>query len=333
MGILIILVSTALSFIMTKYIEEPIRNSANDKFSFKRLAIMGSINLALIGALVLGINLEQKKLSAMVADDDYPGVMAVYDGVDVPDKEAIPDLSQVNADLPQSNIDGYNQTENESDLKIGEYGKTEDYDATIALIGSSTTAHWYGALIEATRDHNFRILNITRDITRFSTIYSKKDLRGIWNQNVLDYLKDAEVDLVISQSTSSNAEDDKESRGMLNQLQYVENEYDVDVLALRDVPRFGFNTLESLEIEGVDETSKKMNKVNVLKDESIWKDFVDTNSSIYKLDLSEYFKVNGNYEPIIGNIVVSRDGSHITDSISKSFGPILEEEIVEILTN
>src|SRR5690625_2575759 len=50
-GIMIILVSIILSFFMTQLIEDPIRTSNNDKFSFKRLAIMGSINLALIGAL------------------------------------------------------------------------------------------------------------------------------------------------------------------------------------------------------------------------------------------------------------------------------------------
>src|SRR5690625_6451709 len=88
---MIILVSIILSFFMTQLIEEPIRTSNNDKFSFKRLAIMGSINLALIGALFIGMNLEQKHLEEKIIDKDYPGVMAFYDSVEVPKKKMIPD--------------------------------------------------------------------------------------------------------------------------------------------------------------------------------------------------------------------------------------------------
>src|SRR5699024_5368865 len=125
-GILIIAVSILLSFVMTKLIEEPIRKTTNDKFAFKRLAIMGAINLVLIGTFMAGNILEQKKLRDMVADENYPGAMAIHDHIDVPDKEPIPDLSQVFDDLPQAHLDGSNQGLKESDLKIGEYGATEN---------------------------------------------------------------------------------------------------------------------------------------------------------------------------------------------------------------
>src|SRR5699024_1233959 len=184
MGTFIILVSIVLSFFMTQLIEDPIRTSNNDKFAFKRLGIMGSINLTLIIALFIGLTIDQKQLNQKVADADYPGVMAVHDSIDVPEKEAIPDLSQVFDDLPQAHKDGNKQKLKENDLKVGEYGETENYDATIALIGSSHSEHWQGALLEAIKDQNIRLLNITRSGTRFSIGYQEDDLKGIWNQHV-----------------------------------------------------------------------------------------------------------------------------------------------------
>src|SRR5699024_9559725 len=76
MGTFIILVSIVLSFFMTQLIEDPIRTSNNGKFAFKRLGIMGSINLTLIIALFIGLTIDQKQLNQKVADADYPGVMA-----------------------------------------------------------------------------------------------------------------------------------------------------------------------------------------------------------------------------------------------------------------
>ncbi len=40
-------------FLMTRYIEEPIRSSKDNKFSFKRLEIMGSVNVLLIASLLI----------------------------------------------------------------------------------------------------------------------------------------------------------------------------------------------------------------------------------------------------------------------------------------
>src|SRR5690625_1921341 len=330
-GIMIILVSIILSFFMTQLIEDPIRTSNNDKFSFKRLAIMGSINLALIGALFIGMNLEQKKLNSMVTDEDYPGVMAVNDDINVPDKEPLPELSQAFDDLPLAHRDGSNQGLNDSDLIVGEYGETEDYEATIALVGSSHSEHWQGALLEATKNHDFRVLNMTRSGTRFSTGYDDNELQGIWNQNVLDYLADSDVDLVISQSTASDTDVDKIQQQMVDQLEYVKENFDIDVLALRDVPRYSFNVLESLESYGVNETVKKMNKENNQKDTKFWNNVVEENNDLYSADFTEYFIVEDKFEPIIGNIVIYRDNRHLTNSISKSFGPILEQEIIDIL--
>jgi len=329
-GALIIISSITLSFLMTRYIEKPIRSSANNK-SFKRLGILGSVNVLLIGSLLTGVYIEQNKLEKEISSENYPGALAVKNPNDVPDQKPIPAFSKVFNDLPQAHLDGSNQGVKDSDLKIGEYGKTENYDATIAVVGSSHSEHWLGAVLQATKDSNYRVLSLTRSGTRFSTGYSDDEVKGIWVNNVLDYLKDADVDLIVSQATASDTPNHRIQQQMVDQLQYVKDEYGIEVLAIRDDPRYSFNVLESLETAGLEETAKKMNSEDNQKDESFWRKFENENKSLHKIDLTNYFKVNGKFQPIIGNVVIYRDNRHLTNTYSESFGPIFEEKINEIL--
>ncbi|WP_286229708.1 acyltransferase family protein [Neobacillus mesonae] len=330
-GTFIIISSIILSFLMTRYIEEPIRSSVNNKFAFKRLGIIGSVNVLLIGILLIGGYIGQSKLEKNITHKNYPGAVAVKNPNAIPDQEPIPAFSEVFNDLPQAHLDGSNQGLKESDIKIGEYGKIENYDATIALIGSSHSEHWLGAILQATKDTNYRVLSITRSGTRFSTGYTDDDLKGIWNKNVLEYLKHADVDLVVSHATASDTYKHKIHQQMVDQLQYVKDEYGIEVLAIRDDPRYSFNVLESLETNGLEETAKKMNSEENQKDESFWRQFEKGNKSLHKIDLTDYFRVNGKFHPVIGNIIIYRDNRHLTNTYSKSFGPIFEVKIKEIL--
>src|SRR5699024_11623401 len=75
-GSLIIIASIILSFLMTKFIEEPIRNSKNNRRSFKRLGVMLAINILFIAGLlgsyvILTINYQRQ-----VAVVYYPKVLA-----------------------------------------------------------------------------------------------------------------------------------------------------------------------------------------------------------------------------------------------------------------
>src|SRR5699024_1336065 len=183
-GSIIILISIILSFITTRFIEKPIRNSSSNSFSFKRLGVMGAANILIIGMLLFNIFIEQHNLEQQISDINYPGALAATTEVEGSEKEPIPPFSEVFDDLPEAHLDGSNQGLKKSDLKIGEYGETEDYDATIALIGSSHSEHWQGALLKAIEGSDYRLLNITRSGTRLSTGYDDDDLKGIWNNNV-----------------------------------------------------------------------------------------------------------------------------------------------------
>lgn len=333
-GLLIIILSVLLSAWMTRFIEKPIRHSKNDKLSFKRIGVLGSANLLLICLLLGATYFEQYKIEQKLTDKNYPGAMAVSSHIDTPNEEAIPTYSEVFDDLPIAHLDGSNQGLKKSDLKIGEYGETENYDVTIAVIGSSHSEQWLGAVLEATKAHKYRVLNITRSGTRLSTGYEDEKLKKEWVNNVLDYLEDADIDLIISQATVAHSPTKEVHQEITDQLEHIKNDLDIDVLALRDNPRYEFNVLESLETKGLEETTRQMNEEkNRQNDEAYWEEFIEKENSIYKLDLTDYFKVNDQFLPVIGNIRIYRDSNHMTNTYSESFGPIFEEEIIDIIEN
>lgn len=331
-GVGIILLSFILSYFMTEYIEKPIRQIDNPKKSFKRLAFMAGTTVILIISFFSVNTIGDYLHAKSIVDSDYPGAMAKEENIDVPDQEPIPALKDVFDDLPISHLDETNQGLKEADLKIGYYGETENYSRTIAVVGSSHSQHWLEAVLEATKDTDYRVLGITRSGTRFSSGYDDDDLKGQWVNEATEYLRDHadDIDLVISHATAANTDEDMVHQWMIDKLEEV-HDFGINVLAIRDNPRYDFNVLEALEIEGEEQTIQLMNATDNQKDEKFWDEFIKKNTSLYTLDLTDYFKGDDEFRPIIGNIVVYRDERHMTRTFSKSFGPIFYREFEKIL--
>ncbi|UQW97788.1 acyltransferase [Rummeliibacillus sp. G93] len=331
-GILIIALSIVLSFITTKYIEAPIRNAKSNKVAFKKIGLIALVNILLIAGLYTQNAYLKTADNKELASKDYPGALAVKMKGQLKEMDPKPGFANVFDDLPQSHLDDTNQGLKKSDLKIGTYGKKKDYKATIALVGSSHSEHWLGAVIEAAKENDYRVINITRSGTRFSTGYEDNTLKGQWVKNLENYLKKSDdIDLVLSHVTAADTTKDRIQQQMVDELMKVKNEYGINVLAIRDIPRYEFNVSEELEKSGEKETIKMMNKANNQKDESYWKKLLENEKNLATFDPTEYFKIDGEYRPIIGNIVIYRDMDHMTNTYSKTFGPILSEMIKNIV--
>ncbi len=332
-GLLIILLSIALSFVTTKYIETPIRKAKFNKLAFKRIGYIALVNILLITGLVSHnqyVKIQDKKA---VANKDYPGALSInLDKDKIKENKPKPEFANVFDDLPQSHLDNSNQSMSKSEVKVGKYGKKKDYKATIALVGSSHSEHWLGAVIKAAEENDYRVINITRSGTRFSTGYKKNTLQDDWVKNVENYLEKADdIDLVLSHVTASDTESEKIQQQMVDQLLKVKNNYGIEVMAIRDIPRYDFNVSEELEKHGEKDTIERMNKGNRQLDEAFWEQISNEEKDLPQFDPSEYFKVNGKYRPIIGNIVVYRDMDHMTNTYSETFGPILGDEIKKVV--
>ncbi len=180
---------------------------------------------------------------------------------------------------------------------------------------------------------DYRVLNITRSGTRFSNKYEANDQKLEWINGVVAYLQKEDIDLVILHGTTSDSRSEGIQNGLVQQAELLTNLYGIQVLALRDNPRYTFNVLETLETEGYDSTVEKMNNEENQLDAAYWEQLKQSNTPLHLVDFSKYFKIDGEFRPIIGNVVVYRDYDHITNTFAESFAPMLKKEITAILEN
>lgn len=331
-GVSIIIASIILALLMSIFIETPFKNM---EISIKPLKYIGYgilINLFLLISLFTVYNITTPNIEDLINDPDYPGASALFYDVDIPDVDPIPTPEVAMSDLAESYDDKMNQSKNVGSLKIGKYGKLENNQFTIALVGSSHSAHWLGALQSFAEEESIKILNIVQVGSRFSST-NTSDTTVAWNNNAMNYLDENknEIDLVVATADIGSIDYPLPPEGMAKQLNTIGDNIKLPVMALRGTQRFGFNIPEYIDQHGYDATKEKMNAVEPVSESMPW-DLIEYKSPlVFPVDYNSYFKVEGEYEPIIGNVLAYFDGSHITNTYSKTMGPILREDVMELL--
>src|SRR5699024_5669653 len=158
-GSAIIISSFVLSWLMTEFIEYPVKSMQLGK---KPIAVLGS-GLILTLSVLFGLYFyHQSTITDIDGEyiiEGYPGALVIHEEIRVDRKDFIPDFAQAKNNLADSYADQYVVSKNSGAPRIGEYGITESYDHTVALVGSSYSAHWLGALQQFAEEENIRILN------------------------------------------------------------------------------------------------------------------------------------------------------------------------------
>jgi len=332
-GLSIIIVSFVLSWLMTEFIETPIRSMDLGKKSITVLSSGLIFTLLLIVGLYFSHQSTITDIDGEHIIDGHPGALVIADDVRVEQKEFIPSFAQAKENLADIYDDGYVSARSSEKLRIGEYGVLEDFDYTIALVGSSYSAHWLGALQQFAEEENIRILTMIQVSSRFSTEHEAGTPQRIWNDKAISYLHEnkQDIDLVVSTSDIGVAELPEPPEGMAEQLNIIGDEVGLPVMAIRGNQRFGFNIVEHLEQYGYESTKEEMMNVEPISNTHPW-DLVEYKSSnIHPVDYTEYFKVNGEYEPVIGNVLIYYDGGHINNTYSRTLGPVLQEDVMHII--
>ncbi len=329
-GICIILLSWLLSYLMTRYIEKPIRTNQNDKKSFKKMGVGLAVNICVLAVLYVIILNSPFDKEKEVLSKTYPGAMAIDKKMQGNNEsEHIPNFSDIRDETPDSSKDKVHQAIGKSKVLVGEYGEKENYDKTIALVGSSHAEHWLGALQQAAKEKNYRVLNMTKSGCVLTTNDADKDCTE-WNKNLIKEIEKQDIDLVV---TTADVSSDINGKVDPLQIEQFNNITDTKkpILAIRDNPRYEFNVPETLEKVGEKETIKKMNAKNRLPKTSKWDQLKEKPKNTEYVDYTKYFKKNGQFVPVIGNVVVYMDKGHMTNTYSKTFGPIIQEDIEKYL--
>lgn len=336
-GFGIILFSALLSYLSTKVIETPIRKGrmfqTNGKTALITVSLMVPV-LVLTSGWAYSINQKQETVDVSSEQPDYPGAMALEqssnDFGNDPDVDITPTPLQSRDDLPEVYDNGCHQELGESEVLECEFGETDDPIYTIALAGGSHSAHWLPALKEVAENENIQIVNYTKSGCRFSADDTEEDDCVEWNDELLDTIIQREPDLVFT--TADVASQEEVPSGFIEQWEAL-NEANIDVFAIRDNPRLGFDAAACVAESGGNSDACSQNRGDVLPTESAWDKIDDPPENVHYADLSDAFCTDDTCPSVIGNVLVYRDNGHLTTVYSKTLAPMLKEKLMPKLMN
>ncbi|WP_198663355.1 acyltransferase family protein [Jiangella endophytica] len=357
-GLLIVAFSFLPAWLAYKFVENPLRH-ARSMVRSPRFALSMGANLTLAGiAAGLALALSMPQVSAPPANAQAAPGAAVLDAADPrsdPDGEPVdeadwitPDPLSAPEDVPPAYDEGCQVSIESAEVVACEYGDP-DGDVTIALVGDSKALQWITALDTVGQQNGWRIVTYTKSTCSFTTATlstSREVFQSCtdWNEAVTDQLRDDPPDLVLTSQGRNRALSDPDDPGkgetvgpMVDGLkerwgQLVDAGIAVAVLA--DTPQPG-SDVYSCVAENPDQlTECAFDRGPAIEDSA-----AETQSRAVEefgeaswINLNNYICPADSCAPVIGNVLIYRQGSHLTVTYVNTLAPRLEaalEEIVE----
>ncbi|WP_304450894.1 acyltransferase family protein [Nocardiopsis sp. YSL2] len=271
---------------------------------------------------------ERARWADLLADgSSYPGAAA---GPGVPELPVYPPLAWAAEDAPVTYDDGCNQTTAGTEVITCVYG-SDDPVRTVALVGGSHAAHWFPALEEIADARGWRLVNIVKGACLFtdapqSYLGEPYTACAEWNRGVMAELRELRPDTVFTTGTTSSLDrsagfgEEQVVDGYVDRWRELDD-LGIDVVAVRDTPRFGFDVPGCLAASGPGECTVQpegsLAPVSPLGG-------LDLPPNVTVLDLTDLFCGPDVCRPVIGNVLVYWDDSHIGATFMRTLAPELE---------
>lgn len=357
-GAVILLVSGALAWLTTRYVEEPLRYRARAEKPVVTVAlrvrlrrptiVLGSI-VTLLGVALTATSFtwrehmtvqraNGKELSGL-SSRDYPGARALINHARVPKLPMRPTVLEAKDDIPVSTNDHCISDFDETNVINCTYGD-ESSSKTIALAGGSHAEHWITALDLLGRMHGFKVVTYLKmgcPLTTEETPLVMGDNRPYpkcreWNETVMPKLIADRPDYVFTTSTrpwNIKPGDVMPSYylGIWEQL----SDAGIPILAMRDTPwivRDGepFFPVDCLA-SGGDATNCGIERSEVLSEHNPTLDYVAQFPLMKPLDMSDAVCREDYCRAVEGNVLIYHDSHHFTTTYMRTMTNELGRQI------
>ena len=352
-GLLLAAISVIPAYLTYRLIENPFRHSAALSRS-PRLALSIGANATMIGVLA-GTMVVLAVPTAAAPAGPSPGAAVLEPrtgsgtgaakGAPVDKVEWItPDPLQATKDVPELYADGCQVSEASSDPKACVYGNP-DGNTTVALVGDSKIAQWLPAFQELAKTNDWKIVTQTKSACPLST--APITLNGEvyqscadWNSNLLAALTGPDKpDYVITSQVRSIA---LKPAGLSGHAAGVDamvagmhaswttlTDAGVKVIVLGDTPQTGMSVYEC-----VSENTDHLTRCTYDRARGVTRSALPTQQAavagmpeVKLVDLTRSICPTPKCAPVIGNVLVYRQGSHLTATYIKTLAPKLGEEL------
>lgn len=236
-------------------------------------------------------------------------------------------------------------TEQGTEVRSCDYG-AEDSGTTIALVGDSKALQWVSALDALGREHDWHVVTMTRSTCAWADAYVSSDQKPDtecheWGTRAKEEVLELGPDLVVTSlghnmaATSPTATTFSAS-GLVDGLVSRWDELadaGIPVAALTDTPTVdrGGNVPECVAKHRDDTDACILDSAEGMGTPAM-RAAAERARAATLVDLTDVVCPGGTCRPVFGNVLVQRDGSHLTDTFVRAAAPALEAPLRDLVT-
>ncbi|QTX05250.1 acyltransferase family protein [Agromyces archimandritae] len=296
------------------------------------LAPIGAIAVIVIAAGA-AVAYESRDRPVIAADVQHPGALALA-GADAPDGvDAVPALDAAFQDLPGlyslGCVQNYRDQPEYSEVLVCDTTGDVDGSIEVVLTGGSHAQQWYDAVEQIASENGWRLTVIDKDGCRLTfEADTANQSCAEWGAAAIQIIGDLKPDAVITVSTRTDHHSAAETVSEKEVASWARLTAEgIQVIGIRDTPRFPWRIPECLEKHGDDPESCGRDRAEVFAATSPVQDAAGVPGSMAQLDLSDGFCSETRCEAVVGNTVAYRDDDHMTATYSRTLVPLLEEQL------
>ncbi|WP_315913038.1 acyltransferase family protein [Arthrobacter sp. lap29] len=332
-GLVIVLVSILAAWALTKWIDTPLRRNKWIEQN-RRRALTLIVACATLVALPLAgwqvhINNANNALLAS-ASTNNPGAASLWPGyVDKadPGAEVLPSFSAVDADWPQFPEPCKSDS---AELTNRCSNGTTNASKSVVVLGSSHAHVLNTPILAMAAKNNWSVTSISKGYCPLGTDTSAGISQSCadFNKATMGEVLEMKPDLVVTTSSRTDAAPGVAERLDPSWVEEVKvlNTAGIKVLAIRDTPRFTQSVPACLERNTADSAACGVPRADLFAatslTDSVAKDLPDTTF----IDMTDNFCNESSCPAVIGNVIVYKDGNHVTATYMKTLEPVFERD-------
>ncbi|MFC7850082.1 acyltransferase family protein [Arthrobacter sp. NPDC057388] len=337
-GLVIVGCSVVLAVLTTRFVEKPLREWHWPQLRAWRTAVV----IVACGALLAGpVALWQTKLTAEEAAaaaqprELTPGAAALAPenaGKPTPEATVIPAPAAMKNEW--ADIDGLCTDGNvPSDPLLNgclQNSKPDKVTKRIVVLGDSHAQQYMAALGPIARDHGWEVVTLLKGNCRFGAESPERDADcNAFNKASAAYVMEHKPDAVftVASLTHKEAPFETEVPGYLEGIKQF-TDAGIDVVGVRDNPRFAINMPECVQKYGTDAPECNPPLGESLAAKSPLDAYRGKVKGLSLMDMSDFICAGGICPAVVGNVYVYKDDNHLTKTYVQSMIPMFEKRLL-----
>ncbi|MBT2514325.1 acyltransferase family protein [Arthrobacter sp. ISL-30] len=337
-GLAVLATSLVLAVATTRLVERPLRDWKWPKVRARRTAIVVvACGALLAGPVSVWQNLLYAEDAAIAAQprELTPGAAALKPenaGKPTPQAMIIPAPAAMENEW--ADIDGLCTDGNVPDDPLLEgclqNTRPEVVTKRIVVLGDSHAQQYMAALGPIAKEHGWEVVTLLKGNCRFGAESAERNAEcNAFNAASSAYVMKHRPDAVFTVASLTHVEAPFETEvpGYLEGIKPF-TDAGIDVVGIRDNPRFHENMPECVQKKGEDSPDCNPPLEQSLAKSSPLDDYAGKVQRLYLMDLSDFICARGTCPAVVGNVYVYKDDNHLTKTYVQSMIPMFQERLL-----